>query len=544
MSAPVSTVAVRIMRLLSDAGVRTAFGLPGVHNLAFWRETGPGTPRILGVRHEQTCVYAADGLARATGELGVALTTTGPGAANAAGAFGEAAATGSPVLLIASEISTALARPGTLRGVLHESRDQAAIFEPLAKAVYRPRTPESAVTAVAEAIGVARTAPTGPVYVDIPTDVLDMAAEPGPAPTPADPARPAAAELDAMVAELDAAHHPVLWVGGGVVRADGGAALDRLARRLSAPVVTSYAARGVLPPDHPCLVGLPPHEPEVATLIAEADLMLAVGTGFDGMMTRNWRMPMPPRLAVVDCDPGALATNYRPDVSVLGDARLVLDELSARCTVREPTRTGRDVGRATRDRLSGEPDSAAALVFVTAVQDALPDGAITVADMCIPGYWLGGYARVAAPRRLQYPVGWGTLGYALPASVGAATSGDGPVLAVTGDGGAMFGLSELATLAAENLPVTVLVVDDGGYGMLRYDQDHAGDERRGVDLAGPDWCGLATAFGIESASFDRIDDRFSACLAESLAARRPRVVVLAARLVPPRTTSPRWFETT
>jgi thiamine pyrophosphate-dependent acetolactate synthase large subunit-like protein len=139
MSEPV--VARRVLEAAAAAGVAHVFGLPGVHNLAFWRERGAGLPAIVGVRHEQTTVYAADGLARATGGLGVALTTTGPGAANAAGAFGEAAASGSPVLLVASEISSGLARPGVRRGVLHESRDQAAIFEPLAKAVYRPRTP-------------------------------------------------------------------------------------------------------------------------------------------------------------------------------------------------------------------------------------------------------------------------------------------------------------------------------------------------------------------------------------------------------------------
>src|SRR5690348_2905266 len=116
-----ASVARRVLEAFAQAGARTAFGLPGVHNLAFWRDAGEGTPEIVGVRHEQTAVYAADGLARATGGLGVALTTTGPGAANAAGAFGEAAAAGSPVVLVASEVSTALARPGTLRGVLHES---------------------------------------------------------------------------------------------------------------------------------------------------------------------------------------------------------------------------------------------------------------------------------------------------------------------------------------------------------------------------------------------------------------------------------------
>ena len=143
------TVAEAILQTLARAGVRTTFGLPGVHNLSFWEATGPGVPEIIGTRHEQTTVYAADGLARAGGGLGVSLTTTGPGVANAVGAFGEAAASGSPVLLISSDTSTRIARAGVVRGGLHESADQGAMFAKLAKALYQPRTAEEAVAAVA-----------------------------------------------------------------------------------------------------------------------------------------------------------------------------------------------------------------------------------------------------------------------------------------------------------------------------------------------------------------------------------------------------------
>ena len=147
-------------------------------------------PRILGVRHEQTTVYAADGFARASGGIGVALTTTGPGAANALGAFGEASASGSPVVLIASEISTRLSKPGVNRGVLHEWADKAALFEPLAKKVYRPRDAKSVLDAVAEAMSVALQWPRGPVYLDIPTDVLteqvEIGQRIGPGPSPYD----------------------------------------------------------------------------------------------------------------------------------------------------------------------------------------------------------------------------------------------------------------------------------------------------------------------------------------------------------------------
>jgi acetolactate synthase-1/2/3 large subunit len=164
-----------------------------------------------------------------------------------------------------------------------------------------------------------------------------------------------------------------------------------------------------------------------------------------------------------------------------------------------------------------------------------------VVDMAVAGYWVGGYARMSRPRRLQYPVGWGTLGYALPAAVGAATAGR-RVLAVCGDGGLAMGYGELSTLVQERLDVTVLVVDDGGYGMLRYDQDRAGDPHAGVDLTGPDLPALAAAFGLPAVDLGADLDRLPGTLAQAASRPGPSLVRLAARLLPPRTTSPRWHD--
>ncbi|WP_347059899.1 thiamine pyrophosphate-binding protein [Blastococcus sp. HT6-30] len=542
MSSP-QPVARRILEAFAAAGVQTAFGLPGVHNLSFWRETGPGLPRIVGVRHEQTAVYAADGLARATAGLGVALTTTGPGAANAAGAFGEAAASGTPLVLVASEVSTKLARPGVSRGILHESRNQAGIFEPLAKAVFRPRTAEEASAAVADAIRTAMTSPRGPVYIDIPTDVLS---QPAPA-VPRHPitrVAPEAASIRALHELVEKSPSVVLWVGGGAVQADAAEQVAALAERLQAPVITTYTARGILPPDSPYLVGLPPHEPEIADLVAGADLLIGIGSDFDGMMTRNWSMPLPRAMATINCAAEDLTKNYPFDVAVLGDAKQALQSLLALPTGPRPAVAGRvsEVRDHCWNRLSGDPRAAAGLELLESMHTAMPDGTVVVADMAIPGYWFGGYGTVQRPRTLQYPVGWGTLGYALPASVGPGVLGDRPVLAVCGDGGFMFAVGELATIAQENLPVTVLVVDDGGYGMLRYDQDHAGDEHRGVDLLRPDFAALAESFGIPATRATGLGQPLAEALGTALSSGEPRLVVTEATLTPPRTTSPRWAE--
>jgi acetolactate synthase-1/2/3 large subunit len=532
-----------VLEVFHQAGVRTAFGLPGAHNLQLWRDAGDGAPELVVVRHEQTAVYAADGLARATGGLGVALTTSGPGAANAVAAFGEAAASGSPVVLVAGEVSTRLARPGVMRGALHESRDQAALFEPLAKAVRRPRTPDDAVRAVEEAAEIALTWPRGPVYVDVPSDVLDMeVSRPRP---PNDPTRrtPDPALVERAVAAIDAARRVVIWAGGGVVQADAGDELAALAERLGAPVVTTFAGRGVLSPEHPWLVGLPPHEPEVAAYVAEADLLLAVGTTFDGPMTRNWSMPLPPALVAVNVDRTDLTTNYQPDVGVLGDARLVLTELLGRLEPRRTDDTGlRELRTSAWARLRDDPAGGPALRFLDAVDAAVEaTEATVVVDMTIPGYWYGGYGRVAGPRRLQYPIGWGTLGYALPAALGAGAARRGPALALCGDGGFMYAVGELATLRQEGIPVTVLVVDDGGYGMLRYDQDRSGDAHRGVDLFRPDFGALAASFDVPAVVLDGVGG-LEAALTEALTSGEPRMVVLELALTPPRTTSPRWHD--
>ena len=161
------------MAALEDAGVEIAFGLPGVHNLPLWRELNGSPIRLVGVRHEQTAAYAADGYARASGRLGVALTTTGPGAANTLAAVGEAWASRQPILVIATDIPSTARRPGVWRGVLHEATDQAAMFMPVVKEAIRVHSADEIGPAVARAARTALEAPARPVYVEIPTDLLN-----------------------------------------------------------------------------------------------------------------------------------------------------------------------------------------------------------------------------------------------------------------------------------------------------------------------------------------------------------------------------------
>ena len=328
---------------LEREGVEVCFGLPGVHNLALWEALRASPIRLVGVRHEQAAAYAADGYARATRRLGVALTTTGPGAANTLGAVGEAWASRSPILVVATDIPTTLRRPGVYRGVLHETTDQGAMFAPVTAAVMRVRTADELAGCVAEAVAAALAA-SRPAYLEVPTDLLS--AEAGAlAPPVARAARlsPADATAEAARALLDAAQRPLIWAGGGARTA--GEAVGALAERLAAPVLTTVGGRGVVAPGHPCLVGMPPHVEPAGRLWDEADVVVSVGSDLDGHGTQNFTQPQPPALITVNPDAEDAGKNYRVDVAMACDAEAGCRELARRV---RPARRAAGAARAAR----------------------------------------------------------------------------------------------------------------------------------------------------------------------------------------------------
>ncbi len=537
--------AARVLDALDAMGVRTVFGLPGVHNLSFWDDLDadgarPSGLRIVGVRHEQTAAYAADGLARSTGGLGVALVTSGPGAANTLAAFGEASVSGVPILVIASDVPERLRSRQRPRGLLHESPDPGAWFTPMAKAVFQPATAVEAVEDVARAIEVALQHPRGPVYLGIPADVLASTGPAGRTAHVATSSAPTSAEITALADAVNMADRPALWVGGGAVASGAATEIDALAWRLGAPVFATYAGRGILPSGHPLLVDVPPHEPAARELLASADLLIGLGSAFDGMTTANWTLPRPARVVDVNLAPSHA---FDPDLVIKGDVRQTVDALSIRLRSREPWADSPFQIRANVLR-AGAADARTreAIGFVDVIDQAWPREQAMVCDMAVAGYWVGGYAAVHQPGHLLYPVGWGTLGYALPAAIGVAAAGNS-CLAVVGDGGLAMAMGELATVTQEQLPITLLVVDDGGYGMLRFDQQRSGHAERGVDLDSPRWTDLGRAFGLAVDKPTTLDDLRN-LLAWSALSGEPRMIVYRAALFPPRSTSPRWADPT
>lgn len=544
--ATTATGATRLVEMLDRLGVELVFGLPGVHNLPIWKALSESGIRLVGVRHEQTAAYAADGYARSTGKLGVALVTTGPGAANTLGGVGEAMAAGSPVLVIATDVSTALRREGVYRGTLHETRDQTAMFAPVTKAALSVGAAQEIGEAVLRAGAAALSAPTGPVYLGIPTNLLSqpVTGKPVSPPAPAQPPPIGPALIDRTCRLLAGAERPLIWTGGGALRAGAGPAVGELALRLAAPVLTTYMGRGLLPPDHPCAVPGPAAAREVGDLWDEADVVVAIGTDFDGTNTQNWQMPAPPALISINVDEADANKSYTSDVTLVGDARAVVEAL---LRAPAPTREGlpelerrlASIGSSVAAWIADDDEQAAALLEI--FSRALPPETVVVADMCIPGYWLGGYWRVPRPRKLGYPLGWGTLGFGFPASLGAGLAGVGPTVCVTGDGGFMYACGELATVVEAQIPVTIVLIEDGGYGMLRYDQVQSGEEPFGVDLVQPDFAALAASFGVPASAFDGFSPEFERALVRSVANQESEMLIVRAALKPPPTTSPRWY---
>lgn len=545
MSARAFTGADGAVEQLEALGVPVVFGIPGVHNLALFEALDRSPIRVVLVRHEQTAVYAADGYARATGRLGVAITTTGPGAANTAAAMGEARAARSPVLHLSTQLPTTLLSGTSGRGGLHESPQQRELMGAVATWSERvsaaPAIPQLIARAACEAFAGRR----GPVFLEIPFDLL---AEPitrrSAGMRVGTRLEPDTKSLARASRTLRAATRPVLWAGGGAVSADAADAVRQLAEALDAPVVTTYSGRGILASSHPLAVNGPPHEPAVTELIEGSDAAIFVGTDLDAMNTMGWRIGFPrPRVAVNTMVDDA-RRNYAADVAIEADARATIEALlpmlPRRSSGKGTTPGAKRVtaaNRAVAKRLTTKPFAPGAGFAATVTRVAADAGARIVCDMAVGGYWVGAYGTIDGPRTLAYPMGWGTLGFAIPAAVGTAASG-GRALVVCGDAGAMYALGELATYVQEELAVCVLIVDDGGYGMLRFDEEQTFGRRFADALITPDLVALAGAFGIPARK--ATTRGLATALTWGLKRKGPAIVVLNAAFEPPPSTSPRW----
>ena len=552
MEGSTRTVAAVILDLLANEGVKKAFGIPGVHILGFWNALSKDRPEIVSVRHEQSCVYAADGLARATGKLSVAITTTGPGAANTLGAFGEAAISGSHLLLISSEAPIKNRSADGARGILHEMDDQSALFTPLAKRVKignedlvlakSCKSAEEAVATVVDFLKFLSIAPSGVGYIGVPSDVLNQEftqvipdlSEKAVAYIAQEKNRKI--DLDLAKDLLSGVNKIGIWAGGGATNSSG--EIAALADHLSAPIFTSFAGRGVggLSKNY---LNIPIHEIEAEQLLADCEALLIFGSQLDGMNTKNWSIKFPKKILLVDADPKIALRNISADLvlqtSDISSVITALKSLPTRISWADVT----EISSQARKRIAASDKGKAGMTLVSAIEKSWPSENYIVCDMAISGYWTGVYLQAKRARQISYPVGWGTLGFGLPASLGPSAAGFA-TLVVCGDGGIAFGLGELATVAQEQLPLTILLHDDGGYGMLRFDQQVMKHPERGVNLFNPDWQVLAQSFGIEFIQTNLA--QLSEVLAKRSVSSTPGIVLIQDPIYPPKSTSPRWSE--
>ncbi|GHH45026.1 thiamine pyrophosphate-binding protein [Lentzea cavernae] len=518
-----------VVETLEALGAHTVFGIPGQHALALFDALRRSELRYVGSRTEVNAAFAADGHARITGSVTPLLVSTGPGALQTLAGLQESAAGSAPVLGISSQIPSA-GLGGGRGGYLHELTDQLASFRDVVKHARVVRHVSQIPSALAEAWEIALTAPFGPVWLEIPQDVLLAPASVPPVTSVSWSPRelhPRAELVAEAVRLLDGAQRPVILAGGGALRASG--ELLELAEKLRAPVVTTFGGKGNFPWEHPLSAQSWLEDWHTTEFLAGADVLLVVGSGL-GELSSNYRA-FRPRGAVVqiEADLGKLESNY-PALGIHADARHAVRALASGVTARavDGAAEERVLGllASVRERLTAQ-DLGLEWQVLDAVRAAVPDGTPTCWDMTILAYWSWSAwdPRGGAQFSAQ---GSGGLGYGFPAALGVAAAVDGPVLAVSGDGGAMYGISELATAAQHGSRVVWLIVDDGGYGILREYMTDAFGQATGTELARPDFVALAGAFGVPATR--STPESLREDLAKAFAGDGPHVVVLPAVL--------------
>ena len=517
------------VQALVNEGVRTVFGIPGIHGLALFDalHDAPEVQRIT-TRHEQSAAYMADGYARASGQVGVCLTSTGLGAINSLAAMGTAYADSIPILNIFTQVPfTAVGRG---KGYLHEVRDQRSMFSEVTGWTASASDVTAIPSLVHEAMARMRSGRARPTAIEMPKDVLDATGDVSFL-RPDQPDRQGG-EADHVVAAanvLRKSRRPVIWAGGGVLASGAPRELTQLAEALGAPVMTSVMGKGAIAADHPLHLGSQGLLSPVQEYLDSCDVMLAIGTRFTEIDTAAWTLRLPEELIHIDLDPAEIGRNYPASHSVVGDAKLVLGqllEIVGESSTAPPGRAQevaqvRDQVR--QNLLDRSPEG---VHLIDQIRSAVPSGAIFANDVCTPAYWGWMLLEVDRPRTYIYPWGFGTLGAGLPLSMGAKVARpDSKVLAICGDGGFLYTAMELATAAQFGINVVALVVNDTRFGILEPQQMTRFGRTTMTDLTNPRFASLAKSFGAHGLTIDSVEE-VGPALRDAFAAKRPAVIEL------------------
>jgi 5-guanidino-2-oxopentanoate decarboxylase len=497
MSTPSWTVGRYVVATLAANGIDTVFGIPGVHNIELYRGLDSRRVRHVLVRHEQNAGFAADGYARASGRPAAAFVISGPGVTNVHTALAQAYSDSVPLLVVASAPLRASLGKGW--GVLHELDDQRAAVAAVTAFAGSARTDRDVREHLRAAFGALRALRARPAYIDIPLDLLaaptDLQPE-GFAPAPSPPA-PTRADLEAALALLAAAERPLLIAGGGARAA--GAALRQLVEALDGYLVTTVAGKGVVAESHPASLGASLPYAATQERVAQADIVVAAGTELSETdVYTTTQLVLHGRLVRIDVDERKLHDHYAAAVKIRADAAATLELLARAVRARPGWRSRNGDGAAHRARLDAQLEAMArsALPALRALRAAVPADGVVFSDMTQLAY-LGNYAYAAErPGAWFHPSGYGTLGYALPAAIGAQIAQpQRAVVALAGDFGVQFTLQDLMTAVELELSLPVVVWNNGALGQIRDDMRAAGITPIGVVARNPDFIALARACG-------------------------------------------------
>ena len=525
-----------LVRQLRSEGVDTVFALPGVQVMAAFDALYEfeDAIRLIQVRHEQASTYMADGYAKVTGKVGVALVVPGPGALNASAGLGTAYASSSPVLMISGQIDTPSL--GKRQGQIHEIEDQLDVFKPITKWNHRVTRVEEIPEAVHEAMRHLKTGRPRPVELEVPPDTLaatghaEIIEPEGYSKSAGDPS-----EIGRAARLLAGAKKPAIIAGGGTMIADASRELLELAEFLQAPVMTTQSAKGIIPEEHYLAVGVnyamvgPAHR-----VVPESDVILAVGTRF---LIRDLQITESQKIIHIDADSSEIGKNYTTEIGIEADAKEALAHLLRQLRSTTPPRESR------RQEIEGYRRTYAEEIrglapqqvdMIEAIRQELEDNAVVVSGITNIGYWSHLVYPVLQPKTYLTCSYFATLGFAFPTALGAKVAlPDRQVVAICGDGGFMYSPQELSTAVRYGINVVALVFNNRAYGASEWDQTHRYGRRYiGTDLHNPDFVKLAESFGAVGIRTE--PDGLGAALREALAVDASVVLeVVLPTMMPP-----------
>jgi acetolactate synthase-1/2/3 large subunit len=523
-----ATCGERLIAILESYGVEFVFGIPGVHTIELYKGLKRSNIRHITPRHEQGAGFMADGYARSTGGVGVCFIITGPGMTNIATAMAQALQDSIPMLVISAVNRSD--QLGLGEGRLHELPHQRNLVAEVSVFSHTLFRAEELPKILARAFGVFASQRPGPVHIEIPLDVIASPADSIDTSAWPLPSAPAAAPeaIERAAALLREARRPLIAIGGGAIRA--GEEVTRLAEILGAPVVNTVNAKGVVPSSHPLAVGGSGSCAAVRDAFREADVVLGAGTEFsetDYDLYFDGELAFDGVLIRIDIDAAQLSRNLKPHLAICSDARHALNTLTS-ALERDPPSSNDGAARTQeiRDAVRRERDERYR-AFFDAIRDALPE-VIIAGDSTQPAYYASLHYETEAPRRYFHSAsGYGTLGYAIPAAIGAKLGRPNqPVIALIGDGGAQFTLGEIASAVDAKTPVIFLIWNNWGYEEIKRYFEESGVDSVGVDLHTPDFVALGKSCGC---SAHRVGDIEELKKALKRAAENSRPTVIEVR---------------